>query len=212
MHKKFDPTAPWETHCSECSELSQYAWKGDALPDGAALVGHQHGLLAPGYLYDAEAPSRYRYTLTREWVTGHGQALWIMLNPSTADESNDDPTIRRVISFSARWGVAGCAVVNLYALRATRPVHLWEAADPVGPQNDLHLGLAMTTAQQHGAPVVAAWGANARADRVAWLTNWATELEVPLMCLGTTLGGAPRHPLYVRGDQPLIPWKGQQHA
>src|SRR5690554_6900188 len=85
----------------------------------------------------------YRYTLTRSdygdapWLSMHEpRLLWIMLNPSTADETADDPTIRRVKAFTRRLGYSGLTVVNLYAMRSTDPRGLWAAADPIGPDND----------------------------------------------------------------------------
>jgi hypothetical protein len=123
-----------------------------------------------------------------------------MLNPSTADDTRDDPTIRRCVAFSKAWGYPGLIVVNLYALRATNPTQLWTAADPIGPRNDTTLQEVMDTAS---GKVVAAWGAHARPTRVARLRDLTT---VPMWCLGTTKAGAPRHPLYVSGHATLKLW------
>lgn len=154
----------------------------------------------------------YRYTLTRSdyddapWRAVHEPALlWIMLNPSTADASEDDPTIRRVRGFSRRLGFGQFTVVNLYALRSTDPRGLWTADDPIGPENDTTIAAEAFTAVCDAAPIVAAWGANARPDRVAQV------LAIPhvaprLHCLGVTAAGAPRHPLYLPGNAPLTPW------
>jgi hypothetical protein len=145
----------------------------------------------------------YRYTLDRVWDASLPTALFIMLNPSTADASVDDPTIRRCVSFAKRMGCGALTVVNLYALRSTDPGALATHPDPVGPDNDTHIALAL--GKRLGC-VVAAWGAhpaaNQRVDTVAALLaahGWQVS------CLGTTKGGAPRHPLYVRGDAPLTP-------
>lgn len=78
----------------------------------------------------------YRYWLCREWSPGLDSLVWLMLNPSTADATQDDPTIRRCMGFARRWGYGGITVVNLYAYRATNPRDLLTAADPVGPEND----------------------------------------------------------------------------
>ncbi|MGH3977119.1 MAG: DUF1643 domain-containing protein, partial [Pseudonocardiaceae bacterium] len=110
---------------------------------------------------------RYRYQLTRTWDPGQQRATFIMLNPSTADAADDDPTIRRCTSYARSWGLGGLMVVNLYAYRATDPADLWKVDDPVGPDNDDHLRAVLAAATDVGAPVVAAWGANARLDRVA---------------------------------------------
>ena len=149
---------------------------------------------------------RYRYALTRSadgpHEPGAQSAVFCMLNPSTADASVDDPTIRRCRGFAREWGCDGLFVVNLYALRATNPKDLWKADDPVGPCNDSTLrGVAKNVRR-----IVCAWGTNAKPDRVrAALDLWACT-PVELVCLGVTRAGHPRHPLYVRADQPLQPW------
>ena len=128
-----------------------------------------------------------------------------MLNPSTADGSRDDPTIRRVIGFSRRWGFASALVVNLFAWRATRPADLLDAEDPVGPDND---GTVLDVVARSDA-ILLAHGAlprrlAPRAEVVAALLRGAGP---GVRCLGRTASGWPRHPLYVRGDtapQPLV--------
>lgn len=146
----------------------------------------------------------YRYRLTREahdMCPTCGTALFIMLNPSTADASLDDPTIRRCRGFATTWDCNGIVVANLYALRATNPAELWKHADPVGPDNDMYLAALI---REHET-IVCAWGANAKPERIAQVRKMFNRNSRP-MCLGTTKDGAPRHPLYVRGDQPLIDW------
>jgi len=153
---------------------------------------------------------RYRYWLRRRWAGRDGVGVryrlvtFVMLNPSTADAELDDPTIRRCQSFARSWGYDGIMVVNLYALRSTDPKGLWLDGDPVGPRNDSHLRIAAFFAQYDDTPIVAAWGANARPERVAEV------LAIPhmdrLTCLGVTKDGSPRHPLYVRGDTPTTAW------
>lgn len=145
----------------------------------------------------------YRYLLTRTWAEGPALAF-VMLNPSTADATADDPTIRRCIGFAKREGFGGLTVVNLYALRATDPRELRRAIDPVGPDNDGHLRRVTWESQLDDAPAVVAWGAHAAPDRVAAFVRLATGTR--LVCLGTTQAGAPRHPLYIAGAQPLVPW------
>lgn len=113
-----------------------------------------------------------------------------MLNPSTADGCTDDPTIRRCVQFSRRWGFGGLAVANLFGLRSPDPIALRAAEDPVGPDNDTVLGALVAEA----ALVVAAWGAHPVAGIRAAVIR-------PVLgathCLGVTRGGHPRHPLYV---------------
>lgn len=129
---------------------------------------------------------------------------WIMLNPSVADERVSDPTIRRVEGFSQRWGFGRALVVNLWSKRATEPGQLRRMKRPGGgSRNDAAILDAVAVAQT----VVAAWGVHgawrSRDDAVLHLLA-----DVEMRCLGLTKHGHPRHPLYVRGDQPLL---GFQH-
>ncbi len=129
-----------------------------------------------------------------------------MLNPSTADASIDDPTIRRCKGFAKDWGYGALTVINLYAFRATDPKELWKASDPVGHNNDKWI--EYICANYPGEiTFVCAWGANAKPDRVKQFVDLvAKHPKVKLMCLGTTKAGAPKHPLYIKADQPLEPW------
>jgi hypothetical protein len=135
----------------------------------------------------------YRYSLTREWDAALPRVCFCMLNPSTADALRDDPTIRRCIGFARSWGYGSLEVINLFAYRATSPGELRAADDPVGPQNDWHIGQAAGRASL----IIVAWGAHgsflARDVPVA-------ERLAGALCLGMTRTGYPRHPLYVRGD------------
>lgn len=149
----------------------------------------------------------YRYALWREWRTALERPRWatfVMLNPSTADAEVDDPTIRRCIGFAKSLGCTGLAVVNLYALRSTSPDALWVADDPVGPENDATLAEFLGMSARYHGPLIAAWGAKAKADRVREV------LALPgadrLLALGTTKDGAPRHPLYLRADSRPVCW------
>lgn len=147
----------------------------------------------------------YRYSLHRAWGDGP-MVTWVMLNPSTADATQDDPTIRRCIGFTKSWGYNVMHVVNLYAYRSTDPKRLLEVDDPVGPDNPRLLRAVVG----NSALVVAAWGAFAA--KVAWersrlsIESFCHDKGVPLRCLGTTKDGAPRHPLYVKADTPLVPF------
>lgn len=145
----------------------------------------------------------YRYTLDRVWDASRPTALFIMLNPSTADASEGDPTIRRCRSFATREGCGALTVVNLFALRSTDPGTLSTHPDPVGPQNDMHIALAI---DRQPAVVIAAWGAHPFArHRMVQVADVLAAHGGRLECLGKTKGGDPRHPLYVRGDAPLTP-------
>lgn len=143
---------------------------------------------------------RYRWWLRRSWKHGgDGRVVcFVMLNPSTADAMIDDPTIRRCMGFARRWGYSAVSVRNLFALRATDPKELLTADDPVGGRRgNIQLRLAATAHT-----TVVAWGAKVPfgRDRVA-LEMFGNQ---PLWCLGTTKLGHPRHPLYVRAEQPLV--------
>jgi hypothetical protein len=145
---------------------------------------------------------RYRYRLTRRWSEAPTVAF-IMLNPSTADGSLDDPTIRRCIGYAQTWGYGGLAVGNLYALRATAPEELQQVRDPIGSDNDRCLECLAQTA----ARVVCAWGTDpaahtARTDTVIGLLR---RCHAKLMALRLTRSGQPAHPLYQRADLVPIP-------
>jgi hypothetical protein len=142
----------------------------------------------------------YRYRLWRTWSPMPSLAF-IMLNPSTADAEIDDPTIRRCMNFARREGAGGIEVVNLYALRCTKPRHLLDHPDPEGDLNPM----AWTETLYSGIEVVAAWGAGAEIDGLPPSLALRGFSGAP-KCLGTTKNGAPRHPLYVRADQPLEDW------
>lgn len=142
---------------------------------------------------------QYRHSLTRKWGPGP-TCVFIMLNPSTADAVEDDPTIRRCIGFAQREGCGSLEVVNLFGFRATSPADLKRAADPVGRWNDQYLYAAVKFAT---GPVIAAWGAHG-----AWMDQSRKVRQMlrtkPLKCLGLTKAGEPKHPLYLPGDAPLI--------
>ena len=129
-----------------------------------------------------------------------------MLNPSTADADIDDPTIRRCMSFARREGAGGIIVVNLYALRATDPRMLKQAPFPFGPAN--FDALQNVVIEADTAPIVCAWGADQMAnDAAKSFMEIAEREDAYLVCLGKTKAGHPRHPLYVRGDQPFEPFQ-----
>jgi hypothetical protein len=156
----------------------------------------------------------YRYTLHRQipsvlrWVK---PCLFVMLNPSTADATVDDPTIRRCISFAKREGCTDLTVVNLFALRATDPVELTRHADPIGPDNAKHVGEQIIKHQQIGL-IIAAWGSHSITSKFNMVFIIKRMLHTSgAFCLGVTKDGSPRHPLYVRNDQPLIPYTHERH-
>lgn len=151
---------------------------------------------------------QYRYRLDRRWGSGPA-ALFVMLNPSTADAHGDDPTIRRCVGFAHSWGLAGIVVVNLFAYRSPKPSIMWAAAraeiDIVGPDNDQYLEHAADEAADQDVPIVAAWGALAPLGRVADVRRLPTMRR--LMALGVTRNGQPRHPGRVAAAAQLVPWQ-----
>jgi len=136
---------------------------------------------------------RYRYRLWRRWDLSLPVVAFCMLNPSTADEQRDDPTIRRCIGFAHDWGYGGVEIVNLFAFRATDPRALRHAADPVGCHNDRHLARAARRATL----VVTAWGARADVRRARRAMRVLSGQRRSLAHLGLTRSRQPRHPLYL---------------
>jgi len=138
----------------------------------------------------------YRYWLRRRWDEGP-EVIFIGLNPSTADSKSDDPTLRRIMGFSHKWGFSGVTVINLFAWRSQDPRELRKVEDPVGPRNNYWL----KKFSQGTEPVVAAWG-NGGGFRARNQFVLATVAE--LYCFGKTQRGHPRHPLYAPVNSRLI--------
>ena len=136
----------------------------------------------------------YRYRLTRTWDASKPTLAFLMVNPSTADETDDDPTIRRCLRYAKDWDYGSLVVGNLFALRATDPSELRDHPAPVGPENDEHIREICEDAEQ----VVAAWGTNGGLnDRDREVVDL---LDVDLYALDTTKHGYPNHPLYQPKD------------
>ena len=147
---------------------------------------------------------RYRYLLTRKVGTSQSRVLFIMLNPSAADEERNDPTIRRCIGFARDWGFGLLEVVNLFALMSTDPRGLLDAEDPVGSDNDATIQSALRRAER----VILAWGnhASRHGERAAHVTKMALDLSTPHH-LGLTKLGFPKHPLLLPGDTRPMPFR-----
>lgn len=149
---------------------------------------------------------RYRWWLGREFPDGNGTITFVMLNPSTADADLDDPTIRRCMGFARSWGFRKLMVRNLFPYRATDPSELLTARQPDGGERGLReLGQILVSDK-----IVLAWGSTKiphAMDRL--VLKLLDDSNRTLYCLGTTANGSPRHPLYVRADQPLIPFPGK---
>ncbi|MBB5692613.1 DUF1643 domain-containing protein [Muricoccus pecuniae] len=154
------------------------------------------------------ADGRYRTVLERRWdglpFGSPGVCAWIMMNPSTADETVDDPTVRRARDFTRRWGFGAMVVLNAFALRATKPAMLLEAEDPVGPGNDAAIADWAARAER----LVVAWGLPPRPLRwrAAELAAILARAGAQPMALKVTADGQPGHPLYIAGDTPPRPW------
>jgi hypothetical protein len=135
-------------------------------------------------------------------------------NPSTADGEQDDPTSRRGFGFARAWGCSRLVYVNVWAGRATKPTDLWKMADPVGPDNDLHIAEVAAEMVVGGGFVVAAWGSirppnSLRAQAIARLRRVEEIIRsvgCDLRALEVNLNGSPRHPLYVRASAAPMVW------
>lgn len=143
----------------------------------------------------------HRFTLTSIIDADNPRMVqFIGLNPSTADESTDDPTVRRCKAFARRWGFGVFVMTNLFSLRSTDPrgLRFGDVNDRL--ENIGHIGAVAGRADL----IVCAWGVHG-----AWMgrnVSVAGTLRAnghPLHCLGRTKGGHPRHPLYLRADTPL---------
>lgn len=173
-------------------------------------MGEQTTLL-PDMRHDSLAPTAvwspcglYRYVLTRTWDAERTPLLVIGLNPSTATEHEDDPTIRRCMGFARSNGAGGLVMLNLYALRSTDRRALRTHEDPVGPDNDEWLDIYLKSG---GLTAVAAWGTwgglHGR-DRML-----AARYPNRLWCLRVTRDGHPQHPLYLPSKAELRSWPGR---
>jgi len=139
----------------------------------------------------------YRYSLSRIWGKEKKYVLFIGLNPSSADEEVDDPTIRRSVNYAKNWGYDGFMMVNLFAYRATLPSTLKKAKYPVGKDNDKYI----VTLSKKADITVAAWGNN---GNLYSRDKQVLSLVPKLMCLKINKSGQPAHPLYLKKDLRLI--------
>lgn len=157
----------------------------------------------------------WRYALWREWDSHRGFVLFVGLNPSTANEVENDTTISKCVGFANKWGFGGIYMLNLLSFCATQPERMLSASDPVGPENDSTFNLYSSKSNL----IVAAWGGsvpmrervrlnlNTRIDNV--LRNINTEVR----CLGKTQDGSPKHPSRISYDTPLeVFWTPPEEA
>jgi len=159
---------------------------------------HQKGDAASVAVYSP--CESYRYLLTRTWAPESARALFVMLNPSTATEMQNDPTVERCERRARTLGFGAFRVTNIFGWRATDPKVLRQVPDPVGPGNDAAIARSATEWVRQGTAdrIICAWGTHGtyldRGEQVALLLS---ESGQPLHHLGLTREGHPRHPLYV---------------
>lgn len=146
----------------------------------------------------------YRYSLSRDWDESLPRVNFVMLNPSTADAFDDDPTIRRCIGFARSWGFGSLVVTNLFALRATDPKTLHSHPNPVGPNNDKYLRHEALKSHM----VVFAWGTN---GMFLYRDNAVKRMLVDSRpyAIRLTAGGHPSHPLYLPKNLVPVPFVDQ---
>lgn len=161
---------------------------------------HQKGDAASFAEYsDDEA---YRYLLVRAWATGP-RVVFVMLNPSTATETQNDPTVERCERRARALGFGSFAVTNIFAYRATDPKVMRSVADPVGPHNDAAILQMAAEADR----VICAWGTHGlHLGRGAKVEGLLRQRGLALHHLGLSKGGLPKHPLYIGYDTQPVLW------
>lgn len=146
---------------------------------------------------------KYRYVLRRIWNEKTKRMLFVCVNPSTADEVEDDPTVRRCIGFGAREGFGGISIVNLFAYRSTSPRDMKQAADPIGPSNNQWIQREALSCQI----VVAAWGAHGCFEGRGYAVWKLLRKGSMVFCYGVNNTLTPVHPLYIPSASPLRPYR-----
>jgi hypothetical protein len=146
----------------------------------------------------------YRYTLWRKWDDAAPRILFVMLNPSRANEEINDQTIRTCIGFAMHQNFGSMEVVNLFAYRTSDPRMLMRARNPIGEENDAFI----LEGCQRSSTIVLAWGNHGKhLDRSnSVISDLVRQTTQDLVCLGTTKEGFPRHPLYVKRTTDLTPY------
>lgn len=156
---------------------------------------------------------RYRYRLDRLIdLLGEAPVAFCLHNPSTADSTADDPTLRRAIGYARRWHATTLTFVNVWAGRATKPADLWRMEDPRGPDNEAHIAQTAREMARSGGTLVFAWGrpsppSGHRAQVQTWLVHIekvVRDVGCNTAALGFNVDGSPKHPLYVRKDASLV--------
>jgi len=168
---------------------------------------HQKGDAASVAVYSA--CESYRYLLTRTWDASGPRALFVMLNPSTATEVQNDPTVERCERRSRALGFGAFRVTNIFAFRATDPKVMRAQTDPTGPANDdTIVGSAIDWIRGGDDRVICAWGTHgAHLDRGPAVEALLRQTDRPLWHLGLSKAGHPKHPLYIAYDQQPQLWR-----
>lgn len=140
---------------------------------------------------------KYRWWLFRCWSVRLPLIIWIMMNPSTADHTKNDPTILKVIRYSKRWGHGAVLVLNIHAFRTSRPENLpQKLRAAVGRSNDWWIKTIFRFAARKDIPVICAWGVKHK-ERGCQVRALADEAGLPLMCLELSLNDEPKHPRFL---------------
>jgi hypothetical protein len=147
----------------------------------------------------ADIEGEYRYLLWRVWDDGP-RVLFVMLNPSTADETKDDPTIRRCIGFARLWGFAGLEVANIFALRSRDPRLLYTHPEPVGPRNNVVIHRRAKAANR----IILAWGNHGRLKQRGDLVMREMFKHRDVQAFRMTKHGQPEHPLYQPANPEML--------
>lgn len=151
---------------------------------------------------------RYRYWLLRVWDETKPIIAFIGLNPSTADETADDPTIRRCMVYAKDWGYGGLLMLNMYGFRSTDPNKMWQhhagGGDIIGGPGNYVTALRQYCESFAAQRVIAAWGN----DRLQRRRLFET-IDWKLDCLKKNQDGSPGHPLYLRAALTPQPWNYQ---
>lgn len=148
----------------------------------------------------------YRYLLERIWDETGRICLFILLNPSIADGTIDDPTAVRCMRFAQRFQCGRLIMANAFAFRATEPSIMMAAADPVGPENEYHVRQAVRRVVASDGLCVCGWGTHGsfmNQDHI--VRGWIESEGATPMALALTKHGQPRHPLYLRADTQPFP-------
>jgi hypothetical protein len=141
---------------------------------------------------------KYRYVLSRIWDDSKAMVTFIGINPSTADEKEDDPTIRRCINFAKSWEYGGIYMLNLFALRATHPSELYISDDPIGSENDFYL----KEFADKSAKIICAWGNH---GSFSMRSQFVLSNLPEKYYLKINNSGEPAHPLYLKSNlKPIL--------